>query len=309
MTPRPPAGRDYHLALKREILETRVPLLCCRQAFLVGVSRRLAAGQSARLQLPKALREAPLVERLSRLTLPRSLAHDLTPARLTFPAGIRQQAWRRFARHLADHLRGIPSRHCLRAWLRGMFVRGGYLQDPALGYHLEIMVRGRTRLRVFRLVARALRLPFRFCWRRDHVVAYLKGRAGLVRFLRAIDAFDRAMAFQDLVATRQLLGAVNRQVNFEAANIQRAVSAAERQIEQIRRLLAEADPEVLSDALRAVAELRVKFPEDSLEKLGQRFTPPLSKSAVNHRLRRLDDLHRKLFPTARSDEAPPESGT
>ncbi|RCK78935.1 MAG: hypothetical protein OZSIB_0486 [Candidatus Ozemobacter sibiricus] len=309
MTTEPPAGRDYHLTLKREILESRLPLLCCRQAFLAGLSRRLAAGQQARLQLPKALRDAPLLERLTRLALPRRLAAELAPDRRTFPAALRQQAWQGFIRRLAEHLRGIPHRHCLRAWLRGMFVRGGYLQDPALGYHLEIMIRGRTRQRVFRLVARALRLPFRFCRRRDHVVAYLKGQAGLQRFLRAIEAFDRAMALQDLVAARQLLSDVNRQVNFETANINRAVAAAERQVERLRHLLAEADPEAMSDALRAMAELRVKYPEDSLEKLGQRFTPPLSKSAVNHRLRRLDELYRKLFPAPRQDEPPTKSGS
>ncbi|NLI79447.1 MAG: DNA-binding protein WhiA [Candidatus Riflebacteria bacterium] len=265
----------------------------------------------ARLRLPRALRQTATVDRLARAALPRAVAQDLDRTSLTFGAGLRALAWRRFSRVLADHLRGIRSLHCLRSWLRGMFVRSAYLQDPGRGYHLEFRLRGRHRVRLFRFVARALRLPFRFCRRRDHVVAYLKGRQGLIRFLRAMEAFDRAMAFQDLAATRDLLGTVNRQVNFETANIHRAVSAAERQIERIRQVLekTEGEPDLLSDALRAVAEARIRFPGDALEALGQRFDPPLSKSAVNHRLRRLADLHRKLFPASKPEAGEPADET
>lgn len=297
-------GEAYHLGLKRELLEGRIPQACCRQAFLLGLS--VGHGKAAWLGVPQPFRDpAWLQERLGQ-SLPSGLRLEAATGRPTFGIGARQLAWRRLARSLAEHVRGIDASHCLRAYLKGLFIRCGYLQDPHSGYHLEIRLRGRNRVRLFRLVARSLRLPFRFYRRRGEVVGYLKGRRRLIGFLRTVEAFHRAMELEDLVATRNLLELVNRQVNFETANILRSVSAADRQIERLRKLLEKAEPGELSEALRQVAEARTRYPEDSLGKLGRRFSPPLSKSAVNHRLRRLDDLYRKLFPDAPEAGDPPE---
>jgi hypothetical protein len=190
---------------------------------------------------------------------------------------------------------GEPHRgHCFRAFLKGVFVGCGYLQDPEQAYHLELTVAGLWLAKRVHRVGKVLRLPFRFFKRRKRYVAYLKGRQSVVRFLKRLECFERALEVEDIVATRNLLGTVNRQVNFETANINKQISASERQIEEIQRLLEHPDGEQIPEGLRQMAVMRVRFPQDTLDLLGKRFSPPLSKSAVNHRLRRLSTLFRRL---------------
>ena len=292
----------YQARLKRELLEGKFSQSCCRNAFLLGLS--VSRKSNACLGIPSSIREQTLLDRMLGHSLPRNLRVENWPGTPTFDLGFRKLVWGRFTRALSDHVRGIGSLHCLKSYLKGIFVRAGYLQDPQSGYHLEIRLRGRNRMKLFRLVAKALRLQFRFFSQLGKAVAYMKGRRRIIRFLHAIEAFHQTMEFEDLVATRNMLELVNRQVNFETANINRSVSAAERQIDKLRRLLTEAEPGVLSDALIDSARARIRFPEDPIGKLGKRFHPPLSKSAMNHRLRRLMDLYRKIFPESQDELEP-----
>ncbi len=201
------------------------------------------------------------------------------------------------ARTAPDAPHPLPP-HCRKAALAGLFLRCGYMQDPQSGYHAEFAARERWRARLIHRLGHLLRLPFHVLTRRERAVFYLKDRRHLLRLLRRLDQHDLVMELQDLVSTRDLLGLVNRQVNFETANINKSVAAAEQQVERIRRLLHYPDQGIWSPALRELALLRLKFPHDGYEVLGSRCTPPLSKSAVNHRLRRIADLYARTFPSA-----------
>lgn len=289
-------SRLYHLALKRDLLASPPSLPCCCESFLAGITRR--RGSAMTVRGPRRLRRflAAGVDAV----IPPGVGMEKAGRDLRI-GGIDIASLRRnVAGRLKIQASGQSGGHCSRAFLRGLFIRAGYMQDPEQGYHLEIVLPGRWAYRLLRISTRSLRLRFRYCRRRGRIVAYLKGASQLVRVLKIFESFDRALRLEDLIATRQLLGTVNRQVNFETANINKQVAASERQREQIHRLLGHHDQEIWTDALREVALMRVKYPLDSIEILGQRCTPPLSKSAVNHRLRRIMALYREIFEPAKT---------
>ena len=95
------------------------------------------------------------------------------------------------------------------------------------------------------------------------------------------------MDFENMRILKEMRNSVNRKVNCETANIGKTVNAAQRQIEEIRRLMESDKYKELSPALKEMAELRVSHPEATLKELGELLTPPLGKSGVNHRLRKL----------------------
>jgi len=282
----------YHQALKRDLLFREPNLPCCREAFLAAMILRTRAGP--RFRLPRGVGSDQLPAWLSReLGLPR----ELGLSRIAAPSrddGKLRELRRRVRRRLSAELSDQATGHCHRAFLQGLFVRAGYMQDPRKTYHLEIRLRGRWMKAAFRKSTRVIRVRFASCERRGETVAYLKGRKRLLRFLQALELFEPAQELSDFTATRDLLGVVNRQVNAETANINRQVAASGQMVELIDELLAWPDQSIWSDALYQMALLRRKFPQDSLEILGKRFRTPLSKSAVNHRLRRIAQLHKRL---------------
>ncbi|HOY66767.1 MAG TPA: DNA-binding protein WhiA [Candidatus Ozemobacteraceae bacterium] len=292
-------SRRYHLALKRDLLSAPPAMPCCGEALLAGLARR--RGSTMAVRGPRQLRRS--LFRGVEAACPPGVSLDRTGRELRI-GGIDPTALRRnVAGRIRIQAAGKSGGHCARAFVRGLFIRAGYMQDPEQGYHLELVLPGKWAFRLLRLCSVSLRVPFRFCRRRGRIVAYLKGARRLVRLLKAFESFDRALRLEDLIATRQLLGTVNRQVNFETANINKQVSASERLREQIGRLLEHADQEIWTDALRELALMRIRYPIDSIEALGKRCIPPLSKSAVNHRLRRIAALYREIFEPAKGGVA------
>ncbi|MFZ2955629.1 MAG: DNA-binding protein WhiA [Candidatus Ozemobacteraceae bacterium] len=241
-----------------------------------------------------------LEERLAPL-LPDGAELTLLPG---LPPGIEGIEAKDLRKRVWKHLK---QRHCAVAFFRGAFVRAGYLQNPKKGYHLEFAFRDVRIARFFARTIRFLKLPFKESHNSEHRVFYLKEHTEIARCLHILELYDRALALEDLIAARGMVSLVNRQVNFETANILKQVAASDKQCEQIKRLLAHPDQGIWSPALREIAELRANFPLDSYELLGERCSPPLSKSAVNHRLRRLVDLFKHVFPlTTQSEDEPDE---
>jgi len=186
-------------------------------------------------------------------------------------------------------------KHCLKWFLKGIFVRCGYLQTPKKSYHLEIVPPTPELEDCFIVVKKKLKLSFKDFPRKGKRVFYMKSRFEIRRFLKVVELFDKSLLLDDLIATRDMLSHVNRQVNFETANINKSVSASERLVDHIWQLFSLQDQEFWTDNLRELAQKRIEFPLDTIEKLGKRMSPPLSKSAVNHRLRRIESIFKKFF--------------
>ena len=186
----------------------------------------------------------------------------------------------------------LEETHCRLAFLRGAFLAGGSVTDPQKGYHLELAT---THLRVSReLDTLLLELGYapKETTRKANYITYFKQSEAIEDFLTAIGAPLAAMEIMNAKAEKDLRGSINRRVNCDAANLDKAVDAAQGQIEAIYRLEERGILEELPDKLKEAVDLRVAHPELTLAQLAELCEPPVSKSAFNHRLRKLMEMAR-----------------
>lgn len=202
---------------------------------------------------------------------------------------------------LAHHINFavLEEDHCRTAFFRGAFLAGGSVTDPAKRYHLELVT---SHYNVSRELA-ALLLEAGFSsketTRKSNYMTYFKQSEYIADFLTNIGAPVAAMELMNAKLEKNLRGSVNRRVNCDAANLDKAVDAAQDQIEAIRRLSARMDLSILGDKLSETARLRLEHPELTLSQLAELCAPPVSKSALNHRLRKLVELAKEPNEEAR----------
>lgn len=180
--------------------------------------------------------------------------------------------------------------HCRTAFLRGAFLAGGSVTDPAKRYHLELAT---SHLSVSReLHALLLEMGFspKESRRKANAITYFKQSDAIEDFLTAMGAPLAAMDLMNAKMEKDLRGSINRRVNCDAANLDKAVDAAQGQIEAIYKLEARGMLEDLPDKLKEAVDLRMAHPELTLSQLAELCDPPVSKSAFNHRLRKLLEL-------------------
>ena len=130
--------------------------------------------------------------------------------------------------------------------------------------------------------------------RKKYYVVYLKEGAGIVDLLNVMGAHLSLMNLENLRIEKEMRNSINRQVNCEAANITKTVNAANKQIEDILLLQKQYGLSNLPENLREMANVRLAYPESSLQELGGYLNPPVGKSGVNHRLRKLSELADKI---------------
>lgn len=286
---------DYSLDLKREILKIlSLQLPCCQKSFLTAILR--GSARKPHIKTPKVL--SPLILRFLKKTLP--IETDLKSMDgKVFITGFNQRVLReKMVERLCRTSDPASVKHCHNSFLQGLFFSRGYIQCPSNGYHLELRLPGTWFPAMFRHICKQIKLRFNSYPTDVMTLFYLKNSKKIIRFLNTMGLFDKSLELSDLKATRRLLSMVNRQVNFETANINRLINAAEESITQIKDLLNhenQENQEILTDNLRQLALIRLKHPHDSLEALGHRFSPSLSKSAINHRLRRIKAVYKRTF--------------
>ena len=195
--------------------------------------------------------------------------------------------------------RGVPReitvRKCCRmSFLRGVFLASGSVTDPEKEYHLEFVLGDEAfALAVQKLIAR-FDLDAHMTMRRQMTLVYLKGQSEITDMLSILGAQSARFAMEDAFIRKELRNNANRAVNCDSANVQRSVTAASRQTQAIERLIAAKGESSLPPALLQTAKLRLRYPEVSLEELGSLCDPPVGKSGVNHRLRRLEKMAQEL---------------
>ena len=195
-------------------------------------------------------------------------------------------------RALALHINfGVLEESCCRsAFLRGAFLAGGSVTDPRKGYHLELTTSHLSVSREMLALMREMSLEPKAAPRKGNAVIYFKQSDRIEDFLTTIGAPVCAMEVMNAKLEKDLRGSVNRRVNCDAANLDKAVEAAMTQVEAIRKLEESGALAALPDKLKETAQLRLSHPEDTLAQLAQRCDPPITKSALNHRLRKLVEL-------------------
>ena len=193
---------------------------------------------------------------------------------------------------LAHHINFavLEEDHCRTAFFRGAFLAGGSVTDPAKRYHLELVTSHYSVSR--ELTALLLEAGFspKETTRKSNYMTYFKQSETIEDFLTAIGAPLAAMAIMSAKVEKTLRGSVNRRVNCDAANLDKAVEASQSQLEAIRRLERSGMLDKLPEKLVEAARLRQENPEYTLAQLAQLCDPPATKSALNHRLRRLVEL-------------------
>ncbi|MGI6357960.1 MAG: DNA-binding protein WhiA [Bacillota bacterium] len=182
----------------------------------------------------------------------------------------------------------VQKRCCRRAYLRGAFLAAGAINDPLkVSYHMEISTTEAEQGQVLCRLLQCEGLAPKTVKRKEDLVVYLKEGEQIVRFLNIIGAHTALLKFEDARVRKEMRNQINRLVNAETANLNKTVEAAVRQMEAIRTIQLHQAWDMLSPGLRQIADLRLEHPDLSLYELGQIADPPLSKSAVNHRLRKL----------------------
>ena len=188
----------------------------------------------------------------------------------------------------------IKNACCKRAFLRGAFLSIGSMSDPLKGYHLEFDCTDERKARQLQEVMEAFDIESKIILRKKYYVVYLKEGSGIVDLLNVCEATVSLMNLENLRILKEMRNSVNRRVNCETANIAKTVNAAARQVEDIEFLRVHYGFQNLPEALREMAEIRLENPDAPLKELGEYFHPPIGKSGVNHRLRKLSQLAEKV---------------
>ena len=193
------------------------------------------------------------------------------------------------AETLAHHINFavLEEDHCRVAFLRGAFLAGGSVTDPAKRYHLELATPHVSVSRELRALMQEAGFDPRESRRKASCITYFKQSEAIEEFLTAIGAPVAAMELMNAKVEKDLRGSVNRRVNCDAANLDKAVEAAQKQIEAIYRLEERGMLEELPDKLKEAVDLRVAHPELTLAQLAELCDPPVSKPAFSNRLRKL----------------------
>ncbi len=290
--------------VRHELVERPPSRQCCRLAFLSGLIRHAGSLQVrsggelavvAELSDPAAARLAFRLlrdrgadceiasfreHRFQRRSRVRLRIAGGTTLQLLHEAGVLSTALTPLARPPGRLL----TRSCCRgAYLRGAFVAAGTVSAPRHPAHLELRTGELDGALALAETAARDGIAMRTASRPNHALAYLKRREGIRDLLAHIGAHDAVLSFEEAEVISATRESANRLTNSDRGNLGRASAAAHRQREAISRL----DIELLDPQLRQIAELRLRYPFSSMAELGQRASPPLTKSAVARRMKTL----------------------
>ncbi|MBP5553590.1 MAG: DNA-binding protein WhiA [Lachnospiraceae bacterium] len=182
---------------------------------------------------------------------------------------------------------------CKRAFLRGAFLASGSVSDPDKGYHLEFVCEDGSKADQIVRMCADFEISARTTLRRDETVVYVKEGEMIGELLSVMGAQNSYMNFENRRIYKDVSNTVNRRVNCETSNIRKTVTAASRQLDDIRYLEEHGFLNDLPDPLKEAAYGRLEHPDATLAELGALMDPPVGKSGINHRLLRLSDIARQ----------------
>ena len=188
----------------------------------------------------------------------------------------------------------IKNACCRRAYLRGAFLTTGSMSDPEKSYHLEFVCLTRRQALQLQEIIRDFDIEARIVTRKNHDIVYMKEGAGIVDLLNVTGAHISLMNLENLRIVKEMRNSINRRVNCETANITKTVNASTKQIQDIMLIQKTLGLKGVQDSLREGAEVRLEYHEATLKELGEYLNPPVGKSGVNHRLRKLSEIAERI---------------
>jgi len=183
---------------------------------------------------------------------------------------------------------------CRRAYIRGAFLGGGSVSDPEKGYHLEFITHSEEYGESLKDLINEFGLESKLIDRKANHIVYIKEGDQIVDLLNIIGAHKALLDFENVRIVKQMRNDVNRLVNCETANLNKTVNAAMRQVQDIELIQSSVGLGALPEGLIQLAELRLEQPEASLKELGELLDPPVGKSGVNHRFKKIHKFAESL---------------
>ena len=166
----------------------------------------------------------------------------------------------------------------------------GSMNTPRKSYHFEIVSAGHDITEILTKIFEKMEIQSRILQRKGHEVVYVKRADDLGKLLNILGAYRSLLKFEEIRAIKETKEDVRRRVNCETANLDKTSKAAVRQINYIKLLKDAGILVKLPPGLMEIADLRIQYPDANFRELGEKITPPLSKSCVNNRLRRLESI-------------------
>ncbi|MCR4674208.1 MAG: DNA-binding protein WhiA [Lachnospiraceae bacterium] len=183
---------------------------------------------------------------------------------------------------------------CKKAFIRGAFLSAGSISDPKKSYHFEIAVSSEALANQIKSVIDFFEIDAKIVERKQQFVVYVKESNQIEDLLALMGANVAYLNFENVRIEKEMRNSINRQVNCETANIGKTVSAAYRQLEDIRLIEEKRGLSSLPKNLQEIAILRREHPDMALKDLGNLLDPPVGKSGVNHRLRRIGEIAKSI---------------
>ena len=303
---------SFTAEVKEELSRVEPKKACCLEAELAALVRvegtlHLTGQNRYRLEIatetaPVARKTIKLLHNLfglkTELTVRRSVLHKTNNYLITVPSQPKlAESLRRLGVldeaggfHYGVDDRLVAKDCCAVAYLRGAFLGGGFVADPHGDFHFELLAETADMAADLVGLLSRFEIPAKVTRRRGAHAVYLKGAEPILTFLALVGAHRALLRTEDVRIIKGMRNEVNRLVNAETANLQKTADAAMQQLEAIRQLDATRGLQTLPPALRDLAALRLEYPDVSLRELGELADPPLSKSAVYHRIRRIEEL-------------------
>jgi hypothetical protein len=179
---------------------------------------------------------------------------------------------------------------CKRAFLRGAFLASGSVNNPEKSYHFEIACEHAEIAKELQGMLRDFGIEGKIVLRKKYHVVYVKEASMIVDALNVMEAHKALMEMENIRIWKEVRNHTNRKVNCDLANINKIVTSAQRQIDDIQYIEQTKGLRFLKKNLQEIALLRMEEPDLSLKELGELLSPPVSKSGVNHRLKKISEI-------------------
>lgn len=183
---------------------------------------------------------------------------------------------------------------CKRAFIRGAFLASGSISDPHKSYHMEFVCSKEERAAFLQGAIRSFEIDAKKIRRKTSYVVYVKESEQIADMLAVMGASVALMNLENIRIVKDVRNTVNRRVNCETANLQKTTTASCRQIDDILLIRDTIGLDSLKEGLSEIAELRLLYRDASLKELGEMLSPPVGKSGVNHRLRKIGEIAQGL---------------
>ena len=300
--------QSFAYKVRSELCRTAVQRLCCARAEAYGVLLYCNTFTSREIRIitenPEFAARLPrLFQRAFTLRFDRLPEEDTGRGKLIFQI-TQQDKLNKIINQFGYDPRQNPVLHvnfgmledecCRTAFLRGAFLSGGSVTDPEKRYHLELATSHLQASREVSALLTELGFSPRSVMRSGSAVIYFKQSEHIEDFLTKIGAPASAMDIMTAKVDKEIRNGANRAMNCDMANVNKTLDAALEQKNAIEKLQQRGALENLPDKLRQTALLRLQYPELSLTQLAERCDPPITKSCLNHRMRKLMSMAQEL---------------